>query len=77
MTDHRADSEPGVVMTVRAAGHGSASPASKGREVLVKLEGRARGVACSSFLSHSAQVTEISLDDRGRIHIDRIETTEE
>jgi len=29
MTDHRADSEPGVVMTVRAAGHGSASPASK------------------------------------------------
>jgi hypothetical protein len=35
MTDHRADSEPGVVMAVR------------------------------------------SLDDRGRIHIDRIETTEE
>ena len=40
-------------------------------------QGCARGVDCSSFLSHSAQVTEISLDDRGRIHIDRIETTEE
>ena len=35
-------------------------------------EGHARGVASSSFLSHSAQVTEISLDDRGRIHLDRI-----
>jgi isoquinoline 1-oxidoreductase beta subunit len=35
-------------------------------------EGRARGVACSSFLSHSAQVTEISLDDRSRVHLERI-----
>ncbi|WP_210583550.1 molybdopterin cofactor-binding domain-containing protein [Streptomyces sp. GESEQ-35] len=35
-------------------------------------EGRARGVACSSFLSHSAQVTEISLDNRKRVHIERI-----
>jgi isoquinoline 1-oxidoreductase beta subunit len=35
-------------------------------------EGRARGVACSSFLSHSAQVTEISLDKRGRVHIEKI-----
>jgi isoquinoline 1-oxidoreductase beta subunit len=35
-------------------------------------EGRARGITCSSFLSHSAQVTEISLDARERIHIDRI-----
>jgi isoquinoline 1-oxidoreductase beta subunit len=35
-------------------------------------EGRARGIACSSFLSHSAQVTEISLDARERVHIDRI-----
>ncbi len=35
-------------------------------------EGMARGIAGSSFLSHSAQVTEISLDDRGRVHIDRI-----
>jgi hypothetical protein len=42
-----------------------------------EAEGPRPGVACSSFLSHSAQVTEISLDDRGRIHIDRIETTEE
>jgi isoquinoline 1-oxidoreductase beta subunit len=35
-------------------------------------EGRARGVTCSSFLSHSANVTEISLDDRKRVHVDRI-----
>jgi isoquinoline 1-oxidoreductase beta subunit len=35
-------------------------------------EGRARGITCSSFLSHSANVTEISLDDRKRVHIDRI-----
>jgi isoquinoline 1-oxidoreductase beta subunit len=35
-------------------------------------EGRARGLTCSSFLSHSAQVTEVSLDNRGRVHIDRI-----
>jgi isoquinoline 1-oxidoreductase beta subunit len=35
-------------------------------------EGRARGVTCSSFLSHSAQVTEISLDGRGRVHVERI-----
>jgi isoquinoline 1-oxidoreductase subunit beta len=34
--------------------------------------GRARGITCSSFLSHSANVTEISLDDRGRIQVDRI-----
>jgi isoquinoline 1-oxidoreductase subunit beta len=36
------------------------------------LEGRARGITCSSFLSHSANVTEISLDDRGRVHVERI-----
>jgi isoquinoline 1-oxidoreductase beta subunit len=35
-------------------------------------EGRARGVACSSFLSHSAQVTEISADKRGRVRIEKI-----
>ncbi len=35
-------------------------------------EGRARGITCSSFLSHSANVTEISLDARGRVHVDRI-----
>jgi len=35
-------------------------------------EGRARGVTSSSFLSHCAQVTEISLDDRERVHVDRI-----
>jgi len=36
-------------------------------------EGRARGVACSSFLdSHSAQVTEISLDKRNRVHLEKI-----
>jgi isoquinoline 1-oxidoreductase subunit beta len=35
-------------------------------------EGRARGVACSSFLSHSALVTEVSLDHRERVRVDRI-----
>ena len=35
-------------------------------------EGRARGITCSSFLSHSANVTEISLDARERVHVDRI-----
>jgi isoquinoline 1-oxidoreductase subunit beta len=35
-------------------------------------EGRARGVAASSFLSHSAQVTEISLDNRNRVHLEKI-----
>ena len=35
-------------------------------------EGRARGIATSGFLGHSAQVTEVSLDDRGRVHVDRI-----
>jgi isoquinoline 1-oxidoreductase beta subunit len=35
-------------------------------------ERSARGVTCSSFLSHSANVTEISLDARGRVQVDRI-----
>lgn len=36
-------------------------------------EGRARGVACSSFLdSHSAQVTEISADHRNRVRIEKV-----
>ena len=35
-------------------------------------EGRARGITSSSFLSHSANVTEISLDARGRVRVDRI-----
>jgi isoquinoline 1-oxidoreductase beta subunit len=35
-------------------------------------DGKGRGITCSSFLSHSAQVTEVSLDDRERVHIDRI-----
>ena len=35
-------------------------------------EGRARGITSSDFLGHSAQVTEVSLDDRGRVHVDRI-----
>jgi isoquinoline 1-oxidoreductase beta subunit len=29
-------------------------------------------VASSSFLSHSAQVIEVSLDERNRVHVDRI-----
>jgi isoquinoline 1-oxidoreductase beta subunit len=35
-------------------------------------EGCARGIACSSFLSHSAQVVEVSRDERGRIHVQRV-----
>jgi isoquinoline 1-oxidoreductase subunit beta len=35
-------------------------------------EGRARGITCSSFLSHSANVTEISVDDRERVRVERI-----
>ena len=35
-------------------------------------ERHGRGIACSSFLSHSAQVTEVSLDERGRVHVDRV-----
>jgi len=35
-------------------------------------DGRSRGIACSGFLGHSANVTEISLDERGRVQIDRI-----
>ncbi|HWD69138.1 MAG TPA: molybdopterin cofactor-binding domain-containing protein [Solirubrobacteraceae bacterium] len=35
-------------------------------------EGRARGITSSGFLGHSAQVTEVSLDDRDRVHVDRI-----
>jgi isoquinoline 1-oxidoreductase beta subunit len=33
---------------------------------------RARGITCSRFLSPSANVTELSLDARGRVHVDRI-----
>ncbi|HYB28809.1 MAG TPA: molybdopterin cofactor-binding domain-containing protein [Solirubrobacteraceae bacterium] len=35
-------------------------------------DGKARGITSSDFLGHSANVTEISLDDRGRVHVDRI-----
>jgi isoquinoline 1-oxidoreductase beta subunit len=35
-------------------------------------EGRARGITSSGFLGYSAQVTEVSLDERGRVHVDRI-----
>jgi isoquinoline 1-oxidoreductase subunit beta len=35
-------------------------------------DGRARGITSSDFLGHSAQVTEVSLDSRGRVHVDRI-----
>jgi isoquinoline 1-oxidoreductase beta subunit len=36
------------------------------------LPGMARGITSSGFLGHSAQVTDVSLDDRGRVHVDRI-----
>jgi isoquinoline 1-oxidoreductase beta subunit len=35
-------------------------------------EGHARGVACSGFLGHSAQIAEVTLDDRGRVRVERI-----
>jgi isoquinoline 1-oxidoreductase subunit beta len=35
-------------------------------------EGRARGIACTNYLSHSAQVIDVSQDDRKRIHVERI-----
>ncbi len=35
-------------------------------------EDRARGVASSGYLGHSAQITEVSLDDANRIHVERI-----
>src|ERR1700745_876066 len=52
---------PRTLRALELGGEGAAAP-----------EGHARGITCSSYLSHSAQVTEISLDDRGRIRIDRI-----
>ncbi len=35
-------------------------------------EGHARGVACSGFLSPNAQIAEVTLDRRNRVHIERI-----
>ena len=35
-------------------------------------DGHARGVACSGFLGHSAQIAEVILDERGRVHVERI-----
>jgi isoquinoline 1-oxidoreductase beta subunit len=35
-------------------------------------QSHARGVACSGFLGHSAQIVEVSLDDRDRLRVDRI-----
>jgi isoquinoline 1-oxidoreductase beta subunit len=35
-------------------------------------EGRARGIVSSGFLGHSAHVVEVSLDERQRVHIDRV-----
>ncbi len=35
-------------------------------------DGRARGFACSSFVSHGALVVEISLDARHRVHVERL-----
>ena len=46
--------------------------AQPGRGTRPAANGHGRGIACSSFLSHSAQVTEVSLDDRGRVHVDRV-----
>jgi isoquinoline 1-oxidoreductase beta subunit len=34
--------------------------------------GHARGIACSSFLSPSAQIAEVTLDDRNRVRVERV-----
>jgi len=34
--------------------------------------GHARGIACSTFLSPSAQVAEVTLDERNRVHLERV-----
>jgi isoquinoline 1-oxidoreductase beta subunit len=48
-------------LAAERAGWGSPLPA-----------GRARGIACTNYLSSSAQVIEVSQDDRKRIHVERI-----
>src|SRR5260221_14706099 len=48
-------------LAAERAGWGSPLPA-----------GRARGIACTNYLSSSAQVVEGSQDDRKRIHVERI-----
>jgi isoquinoline 1-oxidoreductase beta subunit len=35
-------------------------------------DGVARGVACSGFLAHHAQIAEVSFDDRERVRVERI-----
>jgi isoquinoline 1-oxidoreductase subunit beta len=50
------------VLDVAAERAGWGSPAA----------GRAQGVACSNFLSSCAQIAEVSRDERGRIHVERI-----
>src|ERR1700704_1387240 len=48
-------------LAAERAGWGSSLPA-----------GHARGSACTNYLSSSAQVVEISQEDRQRIHVERI-----
>jgi isoquinoline 1-oxidoreductase beta subunit len=48
-------------LAAKVAGWGAPAPA-----------GHARGVACSSFLSPSAQIAEVSLDGRNRVHVERV-----
>ena len=48
-------------LAAERAGWGSPLPA-----------GRARGIACTNYLSSSAQVIEVSQGDRKRIHVERI-----
>jgi isoquinoline 1-oxidoreductase beta subunit len=48
-------------LAASAAGWGTPAPV-----------GHARGFACSTFLSPNAQVAEVTLDDRKRIHLERV-----
>jgi isoquinoline 1-oxidoreductase subunit beta len=50
-----------VELAAERAGWGSPLP-----------EGRARGLACTNYLSSSAQIIEVSQDSRKRIHVERI-----
>ena len=50
-----------VELAAERAGWGSPLP-----------EGRARGLACTNYLSSSAQIVEVSQDSRKRVHVERI-----
>ena len=73
--DRRARPPPAPRPAGRQPAHpaGAGTGGRPGRWGTPLPEGRARGVACSSFLeSHSAQVVEISLDRRNRVRLEKV-----